>query len=247
MSLEIVSGALSTIAALEKDEAWLQGWLKEKPARLGLGDLRVADGEPVQDGEGNPAFLATDDGRFFSVSVRLGELEASHGFGLLDSWARNRVRHPDKTHVAVLVTETAGDRYRPTLEALAEHLPLVVVELQAWRGEAEAIIVPHVTLASDDVDLAGTPASTAAGAAATAAKAAATAAKAATTAPASAPPVPRAGSDQEDTAKSPERVTPEDKDDTGVADPWGLPKKEPEAAASTSGTNGNRLLTKFNT
>jgi hypothetical protein len=241
MSLEIVSGALSTIAALEKDEAWLQGWLKEKPARLGLGDLRVADGEPVQDGEGNPAFLATDDGRFFSVSVRLGELEASHGFGLLDSWARNRVRHPDKTHVAVLVTETAGDRYRPTLEALAEHLPLVVVELQAWRGEAEAIIVPHVALASDDVDLAGTPASIAA-------KAAATAAKTATTASASALPVPRAASDQEDAAKSPEKVTPEDKDDTGVADPWGLPKKEPEAVASASGTNGGgRLLTKFNT
>lgn len=236
MSLEIVSGALATIAALEKDEAWLQVWLKEKPARLGLGDLRVADGEPVQDGEGNPAFLATDDSRFFSVSVRLGELEASHGFSLLDCWARNRVRHPDKTHVAVLVTETAGDRYRPTLEALAEHLPLVVVELQAWRGESEAIIVPHVALASDDVDLAGTPASTAAKAAAIAAK------------------TPRtAGPSQDDATKTPESaapepVAPEDKNDTGVADPWGLPKKEPEAVASASGTNGGgRLLTKFDT
>jgi len=116
-----------------------------------------------------------------------------------------------------------------------------VVELKAWRAEAEAIIVPHVALASDDVDLAGTPASIAA-------KAAATAAKTATTASASALPVPRAASDQEDAAKSLEKVTPEDKDDTGVADPWGLPKKEPEAVASASGTNGGgRLLTKFNT
>jgi hypothetical protein len=240
MSFDVVSGTLSTIATLEKDEAWLQGWLKEKPSRLGLGELKVADGEPVQDGEGNPAFLATDEGRSFSVSVRLGELEAAHGFSVLDSWARNRVRHHDKTHVAVLVTETAGDRYRPTLEALAEHLPLVVVELQVWRGEKEAIVVPHVALASDDVDLAGTPASTAA-------KAVSTAAKAPGTASASAPLVPRAASDQEDAATSPETVTPENKDDTGVSDPWGLPKKEPEAATSASGTNGNRLLTKFNT
>jgi hypothetical protein len=40
---------------------------------------------------------------------------------------------------------------------------------------------------------------------------------------------------------------PANKDDTGVEDPWGLPKKEPEAATSGSGSNGGRLLTKFNT
>jgi hypothetical protein len=239
MSLEIVSGALSTIAALEKDEAWLQGWLKDQPARLGLGDLTVADGEPDHDEAGGQAFLATDGGRYFSVTVRLGEVDAAHGFGVLESWASNRVRHPDGNHVAVLVTETAGDRYRPTLEALAEHLPLVVVELQAWRGESEAIIVPHVALASDDVDLSGTPASAAA--------------KAAGTAAASAPPIQGTAPERQDGTRTPEPdapdpVTPENKDDTGVADPWGPPKKEPEVVGSASGTiGGSRLLTKFNT
>ena len=237
MSLNVVSGALSTMAELEKDEAWLQGWLKEKPARLGLGDLKVADSDPVQDDGGNPAFLATDDGRYFSVNVRLGEFDASHGFHVLDSWARNRVRHPDKNHVAVLVTETAGERYRPTLLALAEHLPLVVVELQVWRGENEAIIVPHVALASGDVDLASTPAARAAAAVVIA------------TPPSSQekPGAKVTANDKTEAPKATEAGTPESKDDTGVADPWGLPKKEPEATGTGSGSSGNRLLKNFNT
>ena len=95
----------------------------------------ILPGEPVQGEDGNPAFMAADASRYYSVNVKLGELDASHGFHVLDSWARNRVRRPDKTHVAVLVTETLGDRYETALKALSEHLPLVVVELQAWRGK----------------------------------------------------------------------------------------------------------------
>ena len=63
---------------------------------------------------------------------------------------------------AVLVTETLGERYRGTLQALAEHLPLVVVELAVWRGETEAIVVPHVALAASSVDLSTAPATAAA-------------------------------------------------------------------------------------
>ena len=58
MSPNVVSGAVSTVTDLGKDGTWLQAWLKEQPARLGLGDLKVADGAPVQDDDGNPAFLA---------------------------------------------------------------------------------------------------------------------------------------------------------------------------------------------
>jgi hypothetical protein len=270
MSLDVVSGTISTVSALEKDEAWLQGWLKEKPARLGLGDLQVSDGEPSQDDAGNPAFVATDDGRCFSVNVRLGEMEAAHGFSVLDDWARNRVRHPDKDHVAVLVTETTGERYRPTLQALAEHLPLVVIELQAWRGESEAIIVPHVALASEDVDLAATPAAKAAAAVAAAAASKAGAAqadgkpatagadgsaapageattdKAAADAKAGSDADAKGAPDADASASSPAAESGQrtSKDDTGIQDPWGLPKKEPEAAPATV-ANGSRLLSKF--
>ena len=152
----IVSGAVSTVTELGKDEGRLQGWLKEQPNRLGLGDLET--GEAATD----ESFVATDADRCFSVDVQLGEMEASRGFQVLDNWARNRVMHPDKTHVAVLVTEAVSDRYQTTLETLAEHLPLVVVELAVWKGAEEAIVVPHVALSSDEVDLAETPAAKAA-------------------------------------------------------------------------------------
>ncbi len=205
---------------------------------MGLGELEVADG--VSDDE--RSFVVTDDDRCLSVDVKLGEMEASHGFQLLDNWARNRVLHPDKTHVAVLVTETVGERYRTTLETLAEHLPLVVVELQVWRGDKEAIVVPHVALASDQVDLSATPAAKAAEAIAKfEAEVVATEeveeveevegeeALADAEAMAEADAIAEAESGAE---------APENKDDTGVADPWGLPTADAEAVGTDS--NGAR-------
>jgi len=243
MTPTIVSGAISTLTDLERDESWLQGWLKEDPSRLGLGQLSVdtpSDEQAAEDG----GFTASLDGRCFSVDVQLGELDASHGFGVLDAWARNKVRLPDKDHVAVLVTESCGERYRATLQTLSGHLPLVVIELAVWRGQDEAIVVPHVALASEGVDLGQAPASAAA--------------KAMDGLRASAKKASAAKSTSADGAKGPEAAAGDsaepvgDKDDTGVADPWGLPSKEPEtAAASTTSasttSNGSRLLTRFNT
>ncbi len=236
----IVSGAVSTVADLGKDEGWLKGWLEEDPERLGLGQLEVADSASDHD----RSFVATADDRCFSVDVQLGEMEASRGFEVLDNWARNRVMHPDKTHVAVLVTEVMSDRYQTTLETLAEHLPLVVVELQVWKGENEAIVIPHVALSSDEVDLAETPAAKAAEVVAKVAddteaaetdaddetpevvsEAEAVAAEAEAMAEAEAEA--EAGAEAE--AES-EGETPENKDDTGVGNPWGL---EDSGAGST--------------
>jgi hypothetical protein len=241
----IVSGTVSTVTDLDKDEGWLRGWLEEDPTRLGLGDLDKADSAADDD----RSFVATDDDRCFSVDVQLGEMEASRGFQVLDNWARNRVLHPDKTHVAVLVTEVMSDRYQTTLETLAEHLPLVVVELQVWKGENEAIVVPHVALSSDEVDLAETPA----------AKAAEAVAKVADETP-GAEADATAEDETDETDETPEVVSeaeavaaeaeaeaeaeaaadaadaeaegevPENKDDTGVGNPWGL---EGSGAGST--------------
>ncbi len=253
---DFVSGVVSTITDLGKDEAWLQAWLKEQPSRLGLGELDPTDGATDDD----RSFVATDDDRCFSVDVQMGEMEASRGFGVLDNWARNRVRHPDKTHVAVLVTEAISDRYQTTLETLAEHLPLVVVELQVWKGENEAIVVPHIALSSDDVDLSGTPAAEAAKAVAKTAGAVedesvedesgettdgttdeADVISEAETVAAEAEAQAEA---DDDTSES-----PENKDDTGVGNPWGLPKSEStegdeDGSLHSSGAGSTGLLSK---
>jgi hypothetical protein len=211
----IVAGSVASVADLGKDGSWLKDWLSEEPGRLGIGDLSILDGEPVQGEDGNPAFLATDASRYYSVNVKLGELDASHGFHVLDSWARNRVRHPDKTHVAVLVTETLGDRYHTALKALSEHLPLVVVELQAWRGKTEILVVPRIALASDDLRLPK-----------------AAPARPVAEAEAARPEVAN-GTPRPAVAEKPEasgQKTP----DTEIGDPWKLPKRD----ATPVGPNG---------
>jgi hypothetical protein len=219
--LTIVSGSASSVAGLGKGETWLKDWLAEDPARLGIGQVTILDHEPVQDDDGNPAFLAADDDRYFSVNVQLGEFEASDGFHVLDSWARNRVRHPDKTHVAVLVTEHAHGRYHTALEALTEHLPMVVVELQAWRGKSEAIIASRIVLASKDLELS----------------------TAADDAPAEQDEADEPGSDATSTtaeagnglAGDAEADEPEPAEAT-VDDPWKLPRRDSEVLAG-SGTS----------
>jgi hypothetical protein len=96
------------------------------------------------------------------VEVQLGEVDVSHSFRVFDYWARNRLRFKEKTHVAVLVVESATGRYRPALEALAEYLPLVVIELRAWRGEVEGILVAETVVINQNLDVAG-PAGTVSG------------------------------------------------------------------------------------
>lgn len=241
MTPTIVSGAISTLTDLERDESWLQSWLREDPTRLGLGQLSV-DPTPEDQPVGDGGFTASLDGRCFSVDVQLGELDASHGFGVLDAWARNKVRQPDKDHVAVLVTESCGDRYRATLQTLSGHLPLVVIELAVWRGQAEAIVVPHVALASAGVDLGSAPAGAAAKAMA---ELRASTRKSGAAKATAAEGAKGAGETAVATAVDGEEPAG-DKDDTGVADPWGPPRKEPAATATGSTSNG-RLLTRFNT
>jgi hypothetical protein len=217
----IVAGAPATVAGLGKDESWLKDWLAEEPARLGLGEITILGGEPVQGEDGNPAFMASDASRYYSVNVKLGQLDAAHGFHVLDSWARNRVRHPDKTHVAVLVTETLGGRYETALRALSEHLPLVVVELQAWRGKTEILVVPRVALASDDLRLSRSTGASPDGE------------RAASLADAARPGLPSSG---QRPAEKPEPTGQGQgqKASEEVSDPWKLPKRD----ASPVGANG---------
>ncbi len=90
--------------------------------------------------------------------MQLGEVDASHGFRTFDYWARNRRRFPDMTHVAVLlVAESTMGRYRIALEELAKFTPLLVVELRAWKGDGEVVVVPVLVIRNASIDVSGTP------------------------------------------------------------------------------------------
>lgn len=144
-------GEPASLRSLGYDEIWLQNWLAEKPERLGLGPVSIIGQEIADPRGGSLDILAFDEnGTYYSIEVQFGEVDASHGFRVFDYWARNRVRYGQKTHVAVLVVETARGRYRQALEALAEYLPLIVVEFRVWKGDHEAVIVPEIVIANEN-------------------------------------------------------------------------------------------------
>jgi hypothetical protein len=157
------AGKPAQLRDLGYNEIWLQNWLAADPARLGLGEVRIVAQELSAPRGGSLDILARDGDTYYSVEVQLGEVDASHSFRVFDYLARNRLRFKDKTHVAVLMMESATGRYRSALDALAEYLPLVVIELRAWRGKAEVILVPETVVINENLDVAG-PAGTVAGA-----------------------------------------------------------------------------------
>lgn len=135
------------------DEQRLHDWLAEDPSRLGLGDMQI-EAQELRFGEGGRLdLLVSSRERMYSVEVQLREADTSHGFRVLEYWARNRRRWPEKAHVAVLVCESAEGRYRPALETLAEYLPLVVIHCRAERAGGEASIRCEVVIANGSLDI----------------------------------------------------------------------------------------------
>jgi hypothetical protein len=151
------SGQPTSLRELGYDEIWLQNWLAADPTRLGLGEVTIRAQELTSPRGGSLDILAAslDGDTFYSIEVQLGEVDASHGFRVFDYWAANRARFPGKTHVAVLMAESASGRYRQALDALAEYVPLLVIELRLWRGAGEAIVVPEAVIVNETVDIAG--------------------------------------------------------------------------------------------
>jgi hypothetical protein len=102
-------------------------------------------------GAGSLDILVAGGDRLYTVEVQLGEVDTSHGFRLLDYWARNSRSAPDKSHVAVLVCESARGRYRFALEELAKRLPLIVIELSVTRDGEDLTITPSPVVASPEL------------------------------------------------------------------------------------------------
>ena len=151
------AGTRTTIRAQGHDEIWLQDRLAAEPQLLGLGDVEIRGQEVASLQGGNLDILAADDDTYYSVEVQLGEVDASHSFRVFDYWARNRMIHHGKAHVAVLVVESASGRFRPALKALAEYLPLIVIELRAHLVAGNLGLTPHAVIANAELDISVVP------------------------------------------------------------------------------------------
>lgn len=137
---DIIDSGFVRLRDAGKDEAWLQRWIAEKPERLGLGQFEILDQELRQYGSrgGRLDILGyrRDLNTYYEIEVMLGECDADHGFRTLDYWARERIKHPNSKHLAVLVAEDLQGRYKTVLETLPQFLPFVGIELKTLRLEA---------------------------------------------------------------------------------------------------------------
>ena len=135
--MDIVESTYTTLRAIGKDEAWLHNWIKEKPSRLGLGELAIVHSELSQykDSGGRLDILAyrADLDTYYEIEVILGECDADHDFRTLDYWARERLRTPNARHFAVLVAEDLSGRYKTVIEMLPQFLPFIGIEIKVLK------------------------------------------------------------------------------------------------------------------
>ena len=125
--MEIVESTTTTLRSLGKDEVWIHNWIKERPSRLGLGEIVIKRSELVhyrnQGGRLDILGYRGDLDTYYEIEVMLGECDSDHGFRVLDYWARERVKTPNARHVAVLVAEDLSGRYKTVIETLPQFMP----------------------------------------------------------------------------------------------------------------------------
>src|SRR5215216_1357199 len=135
--MNIVESTFTSLRAIGKDERWLHQWIKEKPSRLGLGELTIERSElsHYKNRGGRLDILAyrADLDTYYEIEVMLGECDADHGFRTLDYWARERLRNPNSRHVAVLVAEDLSGRYKSIIETLPQFLPFIGIEIKVLK------------------------------------------------------------------------------------------------------------------
>ena len=155
-TIDIVESTYTTLRAISKDEAWLHNWIKEKPSRLGLGELTIVHSELSQykDSGGRLDILAyrADLDTYYEIEVMLSECAADHGFRTLDYWARERLRNPNARHFAVLVAEDLSGRYKTVIETLPQFLPFIGIEIKVLK-----LSLPSGEIATIDTSIVAQP------------------------------------------------------------------------------------------
>jgi hypothetical protein len=158
MAIEIIDSDYVMLKSIGRDEAWLHAWIKEKPNRLGLGDIKIKQSELIQykNGGGRLDILAyrPDLDTYYEIEVMLGECDSDHGFRTLDYWARERLKNPNAKHVAVLIAEDLSGRYKSLIETLPQYLPFIGIEINVLKmphKEGIATIRANIVAQPDDL------------------------------------------------------------------------------------------------
>ena len=143
---------LKQIAKMEKislkeskefNEAWVQDYIANDPAVLGLGELFLKDKERTQPSAGRIDLVLqdTDTSRRYEVEIQLGKTDESHIIRTIEYWDNERKRFPKYEHCAVIVAEDITSRFLNVIHLFNGHIPLIAIQLSAYKIEDKTAII----------------------------------------------------------------------------------------------------------
>lgn len=141
------------------DEKWLQDQIRDDTTILGLGELEIVSREHRQPIGGRIDFLMRNSDTYYEVEIMLGALDESHIIRTIEYWDIERQRRPQYDHRAVIVAETITSRFFNVLRLLNRSVPMIAVQLNAFRLSDSEIVLHPVTVLNvmeeieDDVDV----------------------------------------------------------------------------------------------
>jgi hypothetical protein len=148
MALELKKITPVELRTVGLDEKWLQDRIKEDTTILGLGELEVLSRERRQPAGGKIDFLmhSEETDTFYEVEVMLGVLDESHIIRTIEYWDVERQRRPGSNHRAVIVAEQITSRFFNVLRLLNRSVPMIAVQLEAFKINDSEIALHAVTV-----------------------------------------------------------------------------------------------------
>jgi hypothetical protein len=148
MPLELKRVAPIELRAAGLDEKWLQARIKDDTGLLGLGELEIIGREHRQPYGGRIDFLMhhAETDVFYEIEVMLGALDESHIIRTIEYWDIERQRRPQSDHRAVIVAEHITSRFFNVLRLLNRAVPMIAVQLSAFKLDDAAIALHAVTV-----------------------------------------------------------------------------------------------------
>jgi len=124
------------------DEFWLQDYICQNPACLGLGDLELVSKEKKQSSGGRLDILMKgDDDELYEIEVMLGETDETHIIRTIEYWDIEKKKRPKRQHTAVLVAERINTRFYNVINLLSHSVPIIGIQANMYRLDDEVSMI----------------------------------------------------------------------------------------------------------
>lgn len=127
------------------DEYWLQDYICQNPACLGLGDIELVSKEKKQSGGRLDILMKGIDDELYEIEVMLGETNETHIIRTIEYWDIEKKKRPKRQHTAILVAERINTRFYNVINLLSYSVPIIGIQANLYRvGENVSMIFTKI-------------------------------------------------------------------------------------------------------